>query len=147
MGIRVSHCIVQQEYSNWDISCALTSYQNNGGFGGSGGSIAIPQGWNVIGAPTTGVSNVAQLVTDMTRAGQLPAGSITKVGDRMVRTALYEAASVMLTRTVGFSGLKAWAMAVAKRRGMKKARVALTRKLDVVLRQEHRAGEKMVDAI
>jgi transposase len=60
-------------------------------------------------------------------------GSITKVGDRMVRTALYEAASVMLTRTVRFSGLKAWAMAVAKRRGTKKARVALARKLAVIL--------------
>lgn len=60
-------------------------------------------------------------------------GSITKVGDRMVRTALYEAASVMLTRTVRFSGLKAWAMAVAKRRGTRKARVALARKLGVIL--------------
>ncbi len=60
-------------------------------------------------------------------------GSITKVGDRMVRTALYEAASVMLTRTVRFSGLKAWAMAVAKRRGTRKAKVALTRKLGVIL--------------
>jgi transposase len=60
-------------------------------------------------------------------------GSITKVGDRMVRTALYEAASVMLTRTVRFSALKAWAMAVARRRGTKKARVALARKLGVVL--------------
>lgn len=60
-------------------------------------------------------------------------GSISKVGDRMVRTALYEAASVMLTRTVRFSALKAWAMAVAKRRGMKKARVALARKLAVIL--------------
>jgi transposase len=53
----------------------------------------------------------------------------------MVRTALYEAASVMLTRTVRFSGLKAWAMAVAKRRGTKKTRVALARKLAVVLRR------------
>ena len=60
-------------------------------------------------------------------------GSITKVGDRMVRTALYEAASVMLTRTVRFSGLKAWAMAVAKRRGTRKAKVALARKLGVIL--------------
>ena len=60
-------------------------------------------------------------------------GSITKVGDRMVRTALYEAASVMLTRTVRFSPLKSWAMAVAKRRGTKKARVALARKLGVIL--------------
>jgi transposase len=40
-------------------------------------------------------------------------GSITKVGDRMVRTALYEAASVMLTRAVRMSPLKSWAMAVA----------------------------------
>jgi len=60
-------------------------------------------------------------------------GSISKVGDRMVRTALYEAASVMLTRSVRFSALKAWAMAVAKRRGTKKARVALARKLAVIL--------------
>jgi transposase len=60
-------------------------------------------------------------------------GSISKVGDRMVRTALYEAASVMLTRTVRMSSLKSWAMAVAKRRGTKKARVALARKLAVVL--------------
>jgi transposase len=60
-------------------------------------------------------------------------GRITKVGDRMVRTALYEAASVMLTRTVRFSGLKAWAMAVARRRGTGKARVALARKLGVIL--------------
>ncbi len=60
-------------------------------------------------------------------------GSISKVGDRMVRTALYEAASVMLTRTVCMSPLKSWAMGVAKRRGAKKARVALARKLGVVL--------------
>ena len=50
----------------------------------------------------------------------------------MVRTALYEAASVMLTRTVRISPLKSWAMGVAKRRGQK-ARVALARKLGVIL--------------
>ena len=60
-------------------------------------------------------------------------GSISKVGDRMVRTALYEAASVMLSRTVRMSPLKSWAMAVAKRRGARKARVALARKLGVIL--------------
>jgi len=47
--------------------------------------------------------------------------------------ALYEAASVMLTRTVRMSPLKSWAMAVARRRGSKKARVALPRKLGVIL--------------
>jgi transposase len=60
-------------------------------------------------------------------------GAISKRGDRMVRTALYEAASVMLTRTVHFSSLKAWAIAVARRRGTRKARVALARKLGVIL--------------
>src|SRR3982751_7000507 len=60
-------------------------------------------------------------------------GSITKVGNRMVRTALYEAASVMLTRTVRVSPLKSWALRVATRRGTKKARVALARKLGVIL--------------
>lgn len=60
-------------------------------------------------------------------------GSISKVGDRMVRTALYEAASVMLTRTVRMSPLKSWALGVARRRGTRKARVALARKLGVIL--------------
>ena len=60
-------------------------------------------------------------------------GGITRVGDEMVRTALYEAANVMLSRTTRFSALKRWAMDVAKRRGMKRAKVALARKLAVVL--------------
>jgi transposase len=60
-------------------------------------------------------------------------GGISKVGDDTVRTALYEAATVMLSRSGRFSVLKRWAMEVAKRRGMKRARVALARKLAVVL--------------
>jgi hypothetical protein len=60
-------------------------------------------------------------------------GRISKVGDAMVRTALFEAANVMLTRAGGFSTLKAWALRVASRQGMKKAKVALARKLAVVM--------------
>jgi transposase len=60
-------------------------------------------------------------------------GRISKVGDAMVRTALFEAANVMLTRAVGFSTLKAWALRVATRQGMKKAKVALARKLAVMM--------------
>jgi transposase len=60
-------------------------------------------------------------------------GGISKVGDAMVRTALYEAANVMLTRTSRVSALKRWAMEVAKRRGAKRAKVALARKLAGVL--------------
>lgn len=60
-------------------------------------------------------------------------GSITKVGDQMVRTALYEAANVLLTRVRRFSALKCWAVRIAKRRGAKRARVALARKLAVIM--------------
>jgi transposase len=60
-------------------------------------------------------------------------GRISKIGDASVRTALYEAANVILTRPVKGSSLKSWAMRIAKRAGMNKAKVALARKLAVVL--------------
>ena len=60
-------------------------------------------------------------------------GRISKIGDKAVRTALYEAANVILTRPVRGVQLKRWGMAVAKRAGMRKAKVALARKLAVVL--------------
>jgi transposase len=60
-------------------------------------------------------------------------GGVSRVGDAMVRTALFEAAHILLTRATRFSALKRWAMEVAKRRGMKRAKVALARKLAMVL--------------
>ena len=60
-------------------------------------------------------------------------GRISKIGDASVRTALYEAAHIILTRPVKGSGLKSWAMRLARRAGMKKAKVALARKLAVIL--------------
>ncbi|MGA7951175.1 MAG: IS110 family transposase [Thiobacillaceae bacterium] len=60
-------------------------------------------------------------------------GRISRCGDEMMRVMLYEAAQVMLTRTNKWSWLKAWAMQIAKRRGMKKAIVALARRLAVIL--------------
>jgi len=60
-------------------------------------------------------------------------GRITKIGDAGVRTALFEAANVILTRPVRGGGLKSWAMKLAGRAGMKKAKVALARKLAVIL--------------
>ncbi len=60
-------------------------------------------------------------------------GGISKVGDAMVRSVLYEAANVMLTRASRFSSLKRWALEVAGRRGMKRAKVALARKLATIL--------------
>lgn len=60
-------------------------------------------------------------------------GRISKIGDHGVRTALYEAANVMLTRPLKGSSLKDWALAVARRAGPRKAKVALARKLAVIL--------------
>src|SRR6266542_5646531 len=61
------------------------------------------------------------------------AGGITRTGDEMVRTALYEAANVLLSRITRFSKLKRWGMDVAKRRGSKRAKVALARKIGIIL--------------
>jgi transposase len=55
------------------------------------------------------------------------------VGDESVRTALFQAAHIMLTKPVKGSALKSWALRLAKRVGMKKAKVALARKLAVVM--------------
>ena len=60
-------------------------------------------------------------------------GGIIRAGDEMVRTALYEAANVLLSRITRFSKLKRWGMDVAKRRGAKRAKVALARKIAVIL--------------
>jgi transposase len=60
-------------------------------------------------------------------------GRISKIGDKEVRTALYEAANVILTRPIKGGALKSWAMKIAKRAGTRKAKVALARKLAVVL--------------
>jgi len=61
-------------------------------------------------------------------------GRISKIGDSSVRAVLYEAAHVILTKAVrGCTALKSWAMRIAKRAGMNKAKVALARKLAVIM--------------
>ena len=59
---------------------------------------------------------------------------ISKCGDVMLRTALYEAAHSLLTHSRGrWSWLKAWGLRVAQRRGMARATVAVARRLAVIL--------------
>jgi transposase len=60
-------------------------------------------------------------------------GRITRAGDAGVRTALYEAATTLLGRVTRWSSLKSWGVRLARRSGIKKARVAVARKLAVVL--------------
>ena len=58
---------------------------------------------------------------------------ISKCGDAMLRSYLFEAAGVLLTRVPKWSALKAWGMRLAKRNGLRKAKVAVARKLAVIL--------------
>jgi transposase len=60
-------------------------------------------------------------------------GAISKCGDAMMRVMLYEAAQILLVRSAKWSWLKAWAMQIARRRGIKKAIVALARRLAVIM--------------
>ncbi len=60
-------------------------------------------------------------------------GAISRCGDEMMRAMLYEAAQILLVRSTKWSWLKAWAMKIARHRGMKKAIVALARRLAVIM--------------
>jgi transposase len=60
-------------------------------------------------------------------------GSISKAGDTMMRSLLFEAANALLTRTRKSFALKRWGLKVAQRRGMNRARVAVARRLAVIL--------------
>ena len=60
-------------------------------------------------------------------------GKVSRCGDELARMALYEAAHTLLVRSRKWSSLRAWGMKIAKRRGMARARVAVARKLAVIL--------------
>jgi transposase len=60
-------------------------------------------------------------------------GGISKCGDALLRTMLYEAVQSLLTHGTKWSWLKAWGVRVAQRRGMRRAIVAIARRLAVVL--------------
>ena len=62
----------------------------------------------------------------------------------MMRTTLSAAAQVLLTRTRTWSWLKAWGMQVARRRGAKKAIVALARRLAIVMHRMWVDGTKFL---
>jgi transposase len=61
------------------------------------------------------------------------AGRISKCGDRIMRSLLFEAAGVLLYRNKRDSPLKEWGLRLARRVGTAKARVAVARKLAVLL--------------
>ena len=67
-------------------------------------------------------------------------GRISKRGNAAMRTLLFEAANILITRVRRFSPLKAWAVRLAARKGFKKAAVAAARKIAVVLLRLWRDG-------
>ena len=68
-------------------------------------------------------------------------GSISKCGDSLMRAYLFESATTLLTRVQKWSALKAWGIRLAKRTGMKKAKVAVARKLAVMMHCMWLTGE------
>lgn len=66
---------------------------------------------------------------------------ISKCGDSLMRTYLFEAATTLLTRVQKWSALKAWGLRLAKRSGMKKAKIAIARKLAVMMHCMWLTGE------
>jgi len=80
------------------------------------------------------VGAYAGLTTRRYASGEIDwTGRISKCGDKMLRSYLYEAANVLLTRVAKWSALKAWGVKLAKRSGLRKAKVAVARKLAVIL--------------
>jgi transposase len=87
------------------------------------------------------------LVPRRYQSGELDyTGSVSKCGDRRVRTLLYEAANVMLTRYKGQLKLKDWALAIAKRSTLRKAKVALARRLAMIMHAMLRDGTEFMPA-
>jgi len=68
-------------------------------------------------------------------------GRISKCGSKELRTLLMEAGIVILTRTKSWSKLKAWGLRLMKKHGLKKAAVAVGRKLGVIMHRMLVTGE------
>ena len=82
------------------------------------------------------------LTTRRYQSGQVDYdGHISRRGDRHVRSLLYEAATVILTRSSAESGLRSWGLALKERLGFKRAAVAVARKLAVTMHAMLRSGE------
>jgi len=67
-------------------------------------------------------------------------GRIAKTGDTLTRTALFAAANVMLSRSTQWTALKHWGVTIAKRSSLKKAKIAVARKLAVIMHRMWRDG-------
>jgi transposase len=85
--------------------------------------VQVQKRWRVL-RPDTAVLSVGR---------DRPEQGISKCGDSLVRTYLFEATGTLLTRIEKWSALKTWGLRLAKRSGMKKAKIAVARKLAVIM--------------
>ena len=69
-------------------------------------------------------------------------GHISRCGDGMLRSYLFEAATVLLCRHPRTCALKTWGLTLAKRVGMRRAKVAVARKMAVLLHSIWRSGQE-----
>ena len=85
------------------------------------------------------------LTTRRYQSGEVDyAGRISKRGDNHLRTLLYEAAMVILTRTTADSALRDWGLKLKERAGFKRAAIAVARKLAVIMHTMLKTGELLI---
>src|SRR5262249_29769502 len=71
-------------------------------------------------------------------------GRISKCGSSELRALLVECATVILTRTKGWTKLKAWGLKIMKRSGLKKAAAAVARKLAIIMLRMWQEGKPFI---
>lgn len=87
------------------------------------------------------------LVPSVNQSGELDRhGHITRDGDKLLRSYLFEAAHVLLTRKRGTSSIRRWGLKLARKKGYGKAKVAVARKLAVLLHHLWITGENYLPA-
>ena len=80
------------------------------------------------------VGAYAGLVPRRSQSGERDTlGCITKAGDGLLRSALYEAANIVLSRVQRPSALQEWGKRIEETKGTKRARTAVARKLAILL--------------
>jgi transposase len=85
-------------------------------------------------ARSEGVGAYAGLAPKRSQSGERDvSGNISKAGDPMLRRSLYEAANIMLCRVQCPFALQQWGLRIAEVKGNKRARIAVARKLAVLL--------------
>src|SRR3954466_5476054 len=103
-------------------------------------TLCAPPAWAAV---CGGASSLAWLgLTRRYQSGEVDYdGPISRRGDTHLRGLLYEAATVILTRTSAESSLRTWGLKLKERIGFKRAAVAVARKLAVVMHAMLRSGQ------